>query len=185
VIRALLDGPAASMAAGVSPLPSARIPALDPTRVGVIGHSFGGWTALKLPALDERVRAVCSLAPASEAFVGRNAFSPGELPLRGDVHALVIAARDDVLVDLETSVLPLFERLGPKASLEILDDADHFHFCDGIELLHRLHESHPREAQPRPTRPWRELRGERETQALLADLVSTFFTRHLARGATP
>lgn len=171
VLRALLDTPAEAT------LP---LPALDPTRIASLGHSFGGWTALKLPALDRRIRAVCALAPVSEPFVGRRAFEPQELPLPAEVHTLVIAARDDVLVDLETSLLPLFARLGPGASLEILDDTDHFHFCDGIELLHRMHESNPRAGQRRPTRPFQELRGERETQTLLADRILAFFSQHLA-----
>jgi predicted dienelactone hydrolase len=45
VIRALLDQ------GHLDP----RIPALHPKRLGVLGHSFGGWTALKTPALEERV----------------------------------------------------------------------------------------------------------------------------------
>lgn len=176
---------AESRAVGVAHPPSDRIvpprlPLLDPHRLGSLGHSFGGWTALKLPALDRRVRAVCALAPVSEAFVGRRAFEPRELPLPAHVRSLVLAARDDVLVDLETSLRPLYERLGRESVLEILDDMDHFHFCDGIELLHRLHESSPREIQRRPTRPYRELRGERETQTLLADRIQTFFSLSLS-----
>ena len=179
VLRALLDAPAS--AAGRAPARHATLPlpALDPARVASLGHSFGGWTALKLVALDPRIRAVCALAPVSEPFVGRRAFEPRELPLPAQVHTLVIAARDDVLVDLETSLLPLFARIGPAASLEILDDADHFHFCDGIELLHRMHESSPRPGQRRPTRPFEELRGERETQTLLADRILAYFSQHL------
>ncbi len=170
VVRGLLDAPARP-----------ALPQLDATRVGSLGHSFGGWTALKLPALEARVQAVCSLAPVAEPFVGARAFAPGELPLPGRVRTLVIAARDDVLVDLETSLLPLFERLGPGAALEILDDTDHFHFCDGIELLHRMHENNPRPGQRRPTRPLAQLRGERETQTLLAARVEGFFLDALAR----
>jgi predicted dienelactone hydrolase len=37
---------------------------LDGMRVGVVGHSFGGWTALATPELEPRVRAVAALAPA-------------------------------------------------------------------------------------------------------------------------
>ena len=177
VVRTLLDRPADRHSPSALP----PLPRLDPTCVGSLGHSFGGWTALKLPALDRRVQAVCSLAPVSEPFVGRGAFAPEELPLPQSVRVLVVAAGDDVLVDLETSLRPLFERLGPGASLEILDRADHFHFCDGIELLHRMHENSPREGQRRPIRPLAELRGELETQTLLADWVENFFLRHLSR----
>jgi dienelactone hydrolase len=177
VVRALLDRSTLDRTTETILPP---LPALDPAHVGALGHSFGGWTALKLPALDRRVQVVCSLAPVSEPFVGRRAFAPEELPLRDSVRALVVAARDDVLVDLETSLLPLFERLGPGASLAILDGADHFHFCDGIALLHRMHENSPRAGQRKPTRPLSELRGEHETQTLVADQVEAFFLRHLS-----
>ena len=161
-----------------------RRPPIEPIAIGVIGHSFGGWTALKLPALDRRVRALCCLAPASEPFVGRKAFAPGELPLPNHVQSLVIAARDDVLVDLEDSIHPLFGRLGAAAELEILPDADHFHFCDGIELLHRMHENQPRPDQPRPTRPLSQLMAEEETHDWLNGRVTRFFLDALD-GATP
>ncbi len=46
----------------------ARQPGVDPQRIGVIGHSFGGYNAYFLSALDTRVRAVvssCGLCPFS------------------------------------------------------------------------------------------------------------------------
>ena len=165
VIQALLDGD----------LHSNEIPDLDATRLGVLGHSFGGWTALKVTALERRVRAVCGLAPASEPFVGRKAFAPDELPLAKEIATLILAGRDDVLVDLETSIHPLFDRLGAQAKLEIIDRADHFHFCDGIELLHKMHESNPREGQHQATRPFADLRDERDMHALLNERVTRFF----------
>ena len=60
VLRALLDAPAHA----TLPLPD-----LDPTRIASLGHSFGAWTALKLPALDRRIRAVCALAQIGRAHV--------------------------------------------------------------------------------------------------------------------
>jgi dienelactone hydrolase len=156
-----------------------RRPPIDPRRLGAFGHSFGGWTALKLAALDSRVRSVCGLAPASEPFVGRKAFEATELPLPAHVEALIVAAEDDVLVDLESSIRPLFDRLGPGARLEIIDRADHFHFCDGIEVLHRMHLRNPREGQTRPTRPYAELRDERDMHARVVERVTRFFARPL------
>ena len=38
---------------------------IDRRRIGVIGHSFGGQTALRVLAADHRVRAGVGLAPAS------------------------------------------------------------------------------------------------------------------------
>ncbi|MBW2425861.1 MAG: dienelactone hydrolase family protein [Deltaproteobacteria bacterium] len=169
VLRALLD----------EDLLAARRPPLQPHPVGVLGHSFGGWTALKLPRLEPRVRALCCLAPASEPFVGRRAFEPDELPLPDHVSALVLAAREDVLVDLETSVRPLARRLGEGARLEVIERADHFHFCDGIEFLHALHMRTPREGQRRPTLPLEAVQGEEEMHADLTRRVTRFFDETL------
>lgn len=154
-------------------------PPIRATAVGVLGHSYGGWTSLKLPALEARVRAICCLAPASEPFVGRRAFEASELPMPSEISTLVLAAGDDVLVDFETSIRPLYERLGTSARLETLDRADHFHFCDGLELLHRMHENNPRPGQVRPTRPLAELLGEAETHAFLCERVTRFFCETL------
>ena len=164
---------------------SSALPPIDTTRIGALGHSFGGWTALKLAALEDRVSAVCGLAPVAEPFVGRKAFDPGELPLPDSVRSLVLAARDDVLVDLETSIQPLAARLGPRSILEIIDRADHFHFCDGIPMLHTMHENNPRENQPRATRPLAELRGEDEMHRLVNERVTRFFAERfgLAKAA--
>jgi dienelactone hydrolase len=158
-----------------------KLESVDASRIGAFGHSFGGWTALKMPAADPRVRTVCGLAPASEPFVGRKAFAPGELPFRAPV--LLIAGRDDVLVDLETSVEPLYSRLGTDARLLVVDGLDHFHFCDGIALLHQGHLDNPRDNQLRPTRPLSELQTEERTHALLCALVGGYF--EAAFGAEP
>ena len=158
--------------------------ALRSAHVAAIGHSFGGWTATKLPGLDPRVRTVCALAPASEAFVGRSAYRPDELPLPESVATLVIAGIDDVLVDLDASVRPLVARLGPNTAAVGLTDADHFHFCDGIELLHAQHESNPRPGQPRATKPYAEsLPGPRAQRAIRA--LTTSFCEVSFCGRTP
>ena len=174
VIRTLLDGGHLSN----------ELPPLDPKQLGLLGHSFGGWTALKVPALESRVVAVCSLAPVSEPFVGRKAFDPDELPLPEKTVSLVLAARNDVLVDLDTSIRPLVDRLGPDSRLEIIDRADHFHFCDAIEMLHKMHENNPRENQLHPTRPITELRSESDMHTLLNERVMCFFAENLGMTET-
>ncbi len=165
VIQSLLDGK----------LVADKLPRLDGGRLGLLGHSFGGWTTLKVPALEARIRAICCLAPASEPFVGRKAFDPEELPLASGIESLILAAQDDVLVDLDTSIRPLHDRLGAKARLEVIERSDHFHFCDGIELLHTMHENNPRENQLRPTRPLGELRDELDMHTLVNERVMRFF----------
>jgi predicted dienelactone hydrolase len=160
-----------------------RLPALDATRIGSLGHSFGGWTALKLPRLDPRVRAVCGLAPASEPFVGRKAFEPDELPLSPGIPALLVAAAEDVLVDIDTSVRPLFARLAAPRALVVVDRSDHFHFCDGIALLHGMHVANPRARATRPTLPADALLDEARMHRAVRAAVTAFFAAALAAGA--
>lgn len=156
------------------------LPEVDETRIGALGHSFGGWTALKMPRLDPRVRAVCGLAPASEPFVGRKAFEPDELPL--PVPALLLAAADDVLVDVDTSVRALFARLAAPSALVVVDRADHFHFCDGIDLLHGMHVKNPRAGATRPTLAGDALLDEGRMHRLLQAVVTAFFAGALGGG---
>src|SRR5258707_10156948 len=49
---------------------------LDAARIGLVGHSFGGWTVLATPEVDSRVRSVVALAPG-----GSSNPKPGILPL--------------------------------------------------------------------------------------------------------
>jgi predicted dienelactone hydrolase len=158
------------------------LPRMAAERIGVLGHSFGGWTAAKMPAREPRVRAVCGLAPASEPFVGRRAFDDGELPFRGEVASLIVAGADDVLVDLDTSIRPLFDRLAAPRSLVAVDGMDHFHFCDGIELLHGNHQRMPREGLTRPVRALEELLPEERAHRIVRGLVTAFFLAALDGG---
>lgn len=155
-------------------------PEVSPDRIGVAGHSYGGWTAFKMPRGDPRVRAVCGLAPASEPFVGKKAFEPGELPLPGDVASLVVSALDDVLVDLDISIRPFFERLAEPRALVGIRNADHFHFCDHLELIHGLHEKNRRRPkQTRQPRPYADLLPEERMHRLVAAVVTGFFAERL------
>jgi predicted dienelactone hydrolase len=150
-------------------------PAVDASRVGCMGHSYGGWTALKMPRRDPRIRAVCGLAPASEPFVGRKAFEPGELPFDGELPVLIVAGIDDVLVDLATSVRPLFARMAEPCALLGVEKADHFHFCDGVELLHGMHTSNVRPNQARRAKPYAKQLPEPRVHRLLNAVVAHFF----------
>lgn len=158
-------------------------PKLDASRIGALGHSFGGWTALKMPRADPRVRAVCGLAPASEAFIGRRAFEPGELPLR--IPSLIVAGTDDCLVDLDTSVRPLYARLEAPRRLVVVEDADHFHFCDGVPLLHSLHVRNRRPLQTRVARRYDESLPETRMHRALQTVVTAFFAAALAGAVDP
>src|SRR5262245_39054464 len=68
----------------------------DSARIGVIGHSFGGWTALAATETDARIRAVVALAPG-----GSSRPRPGVIPATlafnwgRDVPTLYLVAEND------------------------------------------------------------------------------------------
>ena len=109
---------------------------VDPDRVGIVGHSFGGWTALAAPEVESRIRAVVALAPG-----GSSNPKPGILPLRltfnwgRDVPTLYLAAENDVPIPLD-GMREIFERTPSAKQMVILRRADHYHFLDNVEEVH-------------------------------------------------
>jgi predicted dienelactone hydrolase len=74
------------------PSPLAAMRAVDPAQVAVIGHSYGGWTALAVAAddvADPRVRAVAGLQPFARSL-SRRALARIAVP-----SLLVVGARDE------------------------------------------------------------------------------------------
>ena len=117
----------------------AGIPAVDPARIGMSGHSFGGWTTLMVAARDRRVRAALPLAPAggwtvlpSEPLQAALDFAWGR-----DVPTLFLVAESDTILPLK-GMYELFARAGSSKRMLVLADADHMHFCDQIETIHEL-----------------------------------------------
>jgi dienelactone hydrolase len=111
-------------------------PAIDPDRIGVAGHSFGGWTALAVAEQDHRVRAVVALAPG-----GASSPVPGVLPLTlsfgwpGSVPLLILTGDCDVPTPLE-GVREIFGRAPAPKRMFVLGRADHQHFGDDVEATH-------------------------------------------------
>lgn len=109
---------------------------LDPTQIGIVGHSFGGWTALAAPEVEPRIRAVVALAPG-----GNHRPRPGILPVKltfawgRDVPTLYLAAENDVPIPL-SGMYELFERTPATKQLVTLRRADHYHFMDHVEEMH-------------------------------------------------
>lgn len=109
---------------------------LDPSRVGIVGHSLGGWTALAATAVDPRIRAVVALAPGGSVRV-----KPGILPVTLDfrwdrvVPALYLAAENDVSLPLD-GMFELFDRAPAPKQMVMLRRADHLHFMDNVEEVH-------------------------------------------------
>lgn len=127
-----------------SPVPEIE---LDPTRIGVVGHSFGAWTALATPEIDSRIRAVVALAPG-----GTSNPRPGILPVKltfqwcHEVPALYLVAENDVPLPL-ADMYELFERAPSPKQMVILRRADHLHFIDNVEQEHEAFRTVPMPAE--------------------------------------
>jgi dienelactone hydrolase len=110
--------------------------ALDLDQLGLVGHSFGGWTALATPNVEPRVRAVAAFAPG-----GSSEPKPGILPLRldiawgRDIPTLYLAADSDVGIPAD-GVAELFDRTPATKRMFTLLRADHQHFLDNVEVVH-------------------------------------------------
>jgi dienelactone hydrolase len=109
---------------------------LDATQVGVVGHSFGGWTALAAPDTDQRIRSVVALAPG-----GNSNPRPGILkaPLAfawgRNVSTLLLVAENDVPLPLD-GMYEIFQKVPSTKQMLILRRADHGHFMDNVEEEH-------------------------------------------------
>ena len=74
----------------------------DAKRIGIVGHSFGGWTALAAPESHERIAAVVAMAPCGasnpkpEIIPAALSFSWNRPPA-----TLYLVAEDDVFVPIE------------------------------------------------------------------------------------
>jgi dienelactone hydrolase len=117
--------------------------AIDPERIGISGHSFGGWTTLATTSRDPRIRAALPLAPAG----GKTAMT--DLGLTDDmsealelgwdrpVETLYLVAEFDSLLPLDGMRDLLARTPEPSRGINLLN-ADHFHFCDRVEETHEL-----------------------------------------------
>jgi predicted dienelactone hydrolase len=107
--------------------------------VGIVGHSFGGWTALAVPDVEPRIGAIVALAPG-----GASNPRPFILPVtlrfkwKRDIPTLLIAAEYDTSLPLD-GMFEIFDRIpSTKKKMAILHRADHMHFMDDIEKLHEM-----------------------------------------------
>ncbi len=109
---------------------------LDAGQIGIVGHSFGGWTALATPEVEPRIQAVVALAPG-----GASKPKPGILRLSltfawsREVPTLYLAAENDVPLPLD-GIYELFEKTPAKKQMVVLRRADHLHFIDNFEPQH-------------------------------------------------
>lgn len=147
--------------------------------VGLVGHSFGGWTVLAAPTDEPRIASVVALAPAGS----RNP-RPGVIPAPRDfewrrtVPTLIIAGDRDVSIPLD-HVRDIFDRAPEPKKLVALRGVDHMHFVDGAEAAHervRSMQFPPELAWLRQEiRPFSELRPEQETHECIRGLTLAHF----------
>jgi predicted dienelactone hydrolase len=108
----------------------------DPDRIAIVGHSFGGWTALALPEIDTRIRAVVALAPG-----GASNPKPGIIPATLSFNwprppaTLYIVAEDDVLTPI-AGMHELYGRTPGAKQMVVIPRADHLHFVGNVEQAH-------------------------------------------------
>jgi dienelactone hydrolase len=108
----------------------------DPVRIGIVGHSFGGWTALAAIEVERRIGAVVALAPGGSSRP-KPGIIPGKLNFTWDrdVPTLYLVAEDDIMLPL-AGMYELFERTQATKQMMILRRADHMHFMDNVEEMH-------------------------------------------------
>jgi len=105
----------------------------DPTRVGAAGHSFGAVTSLRAAALDERVRAVVSQAPASHLATWLELERPLE---ELGIPVMIMEGVKDDTVPVEQNARTFRPHLVKPWFYFSLEEAGHFTFSDlcGLDL---------------------------------------------------
>jgi predicted dienelactone hydrolase len=166
--RFLLDRVLSDTASGLDARP-------DPRRIGLVGHSFGGWTALAVPETDPRFRAIVALAPG-----GASNPRPGILPVTltfawgRDIQVLYLVADDDVCLPLP-GMYELFDRTPATRRMIILRRADHMHFMDNVEEMHESVRKMPFPEElswlPREMRPIAELSSGEQAHLFVRSLT--------------
>jgi dienelactone hydrolase len=115
----------------------------DASRIGVVGHSFGGWTALAVPDVEKRINSIVALAPG-----GASNPRPGILPAtlafdwNRDIPTLYLVAENDECLPL-SGMYELFERTPARKRMVILKRSDHAHFMDLVEEIHEWFRTMP------------------------------------------
>ena len=112
---------------------------IDRERIGMTGHSFGGWTTLMVTARERRIRAALPLAPAggwtplpTAPLVEALDFDWGR-----DVPTLYLVAELDTLLPMR-GMHELFDKTRSPKRMVALKNADHMHFCDRIDEIHEM-----------------------------------------------
>ena len=112
---------------------------IDKEAIGICGHSFGGWTSLATSMNDERIKAVIPLAPAggkSKTAISNGVdFAMNNIKFANTIPCLYLVADQDTLLPLD-SMEDLYSNTPEPKRMLILENSDHFHFCDNVEFIH-------------------------------------------------
>lgn len=102
---------------------------IDPDRIGMSGHSFGGYSSFQQGFDDKRIKAVLPMAPATQQLVALG-YKIEEFP----VPAMVMASGDDKTLDTEKDMTQAYEKLPPPKYYFELKTAGHYSFTDICSL---------------------------------------------------
>ncbi len=107
--------------------------------ISMPGHSFGGWTTLMTTKSDTRIKAALPLAPGGgkSPLYGKDNPTTKMLTLDWErtVPTLYLTAEFDTLLPLD-GMKDMLDRTPEPKGMVVLLNADHFHFCDGVEVVH-------------------------------------------------
>jgi predicted dienelactone hydrolase len=123
------------------------VPSVDAERLGVTGHSFGGWTALASACRDARLKGALLLAPAggTSSVGGEGLQQFIEFAAGASVPTYVIAAERDTVLPL-AGIRGLYELISAEKTFVVINNADHMHFCDAARRVHELFRQMPNPA---------------------------------------
>ncbi|MET0132072.1 MAG: alpha/beta hydrolase [Kibdelosporangium sp.] len=130
---------------------------VDPEKLGLAGHSFGGGAAVLAAATDPAVKAVATLAAAESRPAASEAAKFCTMP------GLHLTAGEDVVAPPVGNAEIIARAWAGPVQVRVLPKAGHLGFTEG--------------------RHWSQLllpgKGERKTQRLARALLTAFFVKHL------
>ncbi|HEY8372292.1 MAG TPA: dienelactone hydrolase family protein [Pseudonocardiaceae bacterium] len=130
---------------------------VDPDRLGLAGHSFGGGCAVLAAAEDERVRAVAVLAPAESRPSAMDAARHCRMP------GLLVAGGEDRIAPSAGHAEPIAQNWAGPVQLRTVPKATHLGFTEGWH----------------PTELLLDGKAQRSTHKVSRALLTAFLLRHL------
>ena len=155
---------------------------IEPSRIGAVGYSLGGWTVLRAMEDEPRIRAIAVLAPAGTR--SRTGMFSGRLTFRWkrEVPTLLLSAANDVMFP-QNRMGETFKQIPTPKRGFVLNHADHMHFIDGVAEEHEVARltNWPEEMEwiSHEMHPANQLVSEQIAHAFTAGLVLAHFDAEL------